>query len=57
MKNTVSGHKHTGKRFYGQLTPESTYTQPKNILESEEDTGKNMYLLALFQLWNMEEEA
>ena len=57
MNNTVSGHKHTGQRFYGRTSPASSYIQPEQTSESEGDEGKNMYLLGLLQLWNMEKEA
>jgi len=56
VKNTVSGHKHNGQRFYGQMSLASSCNQPDQMSESEGDVGKNMYLLALLQLWNMEEE-
>ena len=56
MKNTVSGHKHAGRRFYGLMSPASSYIQPEQMSESEEDVGKKLYLLALLQLWNKEKE-
>ena len=56
MKNTISGQNHTGQKFYGEMSPASRYIQPEQMSESEEDVGKNMYLLGLLQLWNVEEE-
>ena len=44
------------KRQYDQMSPGSRYIQPEQMSESEGDVGKNVYLLALLQLWNMEEE-
>jgi len=47
VKNTVSKHKHTEKRFFGQMSPASSYIQPEQMSESEGDVRKIVYLLGL----------
>jgi len=40
VKNIVSGHKHTGQRFYVQMSPASSYIQPDQMYESKGRHGE-----------------